>query len=174
MRRIIEPNWPPSPNPALHWGNPPPPLVAVSSDVNQRVNKWVVNTADGTDADESHRPPNGVAGRRSTHDQKAEGEQWSGGGDGKFVFSVPRAVKCAWRKTLFVSHTKAPHRAASVGVIAVLSNTNHWNHLPNLLSGCVWQSVVTYHRFLSQGGLGGKKKNANNISHASHIPEINF
>lgn len=92
--------------------------------------------------------PNRVA-ERSTNDQKP-GESRSEGRDGKFVFSVLHAVKCA--ENIFISHTKAPHRAASIGVITAPSNTNHWNHLPNLLSGSVWQSVVTYHRFYDREG----------------------
>lgn len=72
---------------------------------------------------------NRVAERR-TNDQKP-GEsrrQWR---DGKFVLTACRT------ENTFISHTKASHRASSIGVITVLPNTNHWNHLPNLLSGCL-------------------------------------
>lgn len=84
------------------------PLVAVSSDVNQRVNKWVVNTADGTDGDESHRPPNGVAGRRSTNDQKAEGEQQRREGKESLCF-LSCALSNARDRKHFLFHTPKHH-----------------------------------------------------------------
>lgn len=67
-------------------------------------------------------------------------------GESKFVFSVLHTWQRARQKTLLF-HTPKLHIVPPFGVITVLSNTNHWNHLPSLLSGCVWQSIVTYHRF---------------------------
>lgn len=111
------------------------PLAATRSDVNQRVNKWVVNTTDGTGMTNLV-GPNKVA-ERSTNDQKL-GESWRCGGKQRkvCVFCHAHLTTCRTENT-FISHTKASHRATSIGVTAVLSNTNHWNHLPNLLRGCV-------------------------------------
>lgn len=71
----------------------------------------------------------------------------------------------------FISHTKASRLPASIGVIAALSNRNHKKKKNHLLSGFVWQSVGLYHSFYDRGD---ENSNADNISHASHIAEINF
>lgn len=65
----------------------------------------------------------------------------------------------------FISHTKGSHCVSSIDVITVLSNTNHWNQLPNLLSGCVWQTVVTYHRFSDREDWGKCKWQIPNLIH---------
>lgn len=104
-------------------------------------------------------------------------KSWGRAGDvegskGKFVFSVMHTWRRAGQKTLLF-HTPKLHivppplvslpcyQTQITGIICQISCGGVWM--------CVWQSVVTYHRGKRQRGLG-----KNTISHASHIPEINF
>lgn len=59
------------------------------------------------------------------------------------------SVRGGMRGNTFISHARVSHRAASTGVLTLLSNTNQGNHLPNLQRGCVWQSVSLITRLLT-------------------------
>ncbi len=105
--------------------------------------------------------PNRVA-ERGTNDQKP-GESRSEGRDGKFVFSVLHAVKCAWRKTLLF-HTPKRHIVPPPSVSSLCYQTQ----ITEIICQISWVDVCGRALSLITGFVTGRAEKMQITYHTPH------
>lgn len=158
-------SWPRSLDPVVHWRNPPgrselwcePASKQMSRKRSRWDRRWLISSAQ-------------TEWQNAAQMIKSRGGARDEGRDGKFAFSVMRTWQRAGRETLLF-HTPKHHFVPPPSVSSLCYQTQ----ITGIICQISWVDACGRVLSLITGFVTGRAgENANNISRASHISEINF